>query len=290
MKKPRVYIAGPMRGLPFYNFPAFDKARDELNQMGFDAVSPADLDRKLYGFEALNLPKDYDWKSNPLPVTADEVLRTDMNVVKTCYAVLLLPGWESSTGAQKEVDTARASGIPIYEHTMSVRSDWSQITPLIDKLWPIPDKVMAKDSKPTNPKDMIGSDKLPLHLWPTTATALGCLGLLDGALKYGRANFRAVGVRTTIYVDACLRHLYKFFEGEDIDPDSGLPHLSHALACLAIIVDAQAAGKLNDDRNIAGGYPALVAELTPHVKRLKEKYQDRHPRHYTIVDGGTQTL
>ena len=35
MKKPRVYIAGPMRGRPFYNFPAFDKACSELNQQGF---------------------------------------------------------------------------------------------------------------------------------------------------------------------------------------------------------------------------------------------------------------
>ena len=47
--------------------------------------------------------------------------------------------------------------------------------------------------KETNPKDAIGSQKLPLHLWPTTATAMGCLGLLDGALKYGRANWRVSG-------------------------------------------------------------------------------------------------
>jgi hypothetical protein len=32
MKKPRVYIAGPMRGLPFYNFPAFDKATMSLSE------------------------------------------------------------------------------------------------------------------------------------------------------------------------------------------------------------------------------------------------------------------
>lgn len=138
--------------------------------------------------------------------------------------------------------------------------------------------------KPTNPKDAIGSDKLPLHLWPETATALGCLGLLDGALKYGRANFRAIGVRATIYVDACKRHLNAWLEGEDEDSDSGLPHLAHALACLAIIVDAKAAGKLNDDRQFPGGYRALVTELTPHVRRLKEIHREKSPKHYTIAE------
>ena len=144
-----------------------------------------------------------------------------------------------------------------------------------------------KPSNPVNPKDIVGSDKMPLHLWPETATVLGCLGLLEGALKYGRSNWRAVGVRATIYVDACRRHLNAYFEGEDLDPDSGLPHLSHALACLAIIVDADAKGLLTDDRCIEGGYRALIDKMTPEVKRLKEKYAGRAPKHYTIKDNCT---
>lgn len=139
--------------------------------------------------------------------------------------------------------------------------------------------------KPTNPKDLIGSGKLPLHLWPVTATALGSLGLLDGMLKYGRSNFRAVGVRASIYFDAASRHLNAWFEGEAVDPDSGLPHLAHALACLAIIVDAEAAGKLNDDRMHPGGYRALINSLTPHVARLKAVHEDKNPQHYTIAEG-----
>jgi len=139
-------------------------------------------------------------------------------------------------------------------------------------------------SKPSNPKDIIGSSKLPLHLWPTTATALGSLGLLDGALKYGRSNFRMIGIRASIYVDAAHRHINAWFEGEEMDPDSGLPHLAHALACLAIIVDAQAAGKMTDDRILAGGYRKLVTDLTPHVARLKELHAGKSPHHYTIAD------
>lgn len=145
---------------------------------------------------------------------------------------------------------------------------------------------VLSEEKPSNPKDLIGSSKLPLSLWPETATALGCLGLLDGCLKYGRANYRAIGVRASIYVDALRRHVARWYEGEEHDPDSGLPHLAHALACLAILVDAQAAGKLNDDRMVAGGFPELLQSLTPHVARLKALHKDKSPHHYTIADNG----
>lgn len=147
---------------------------------------------------------------------------------------------------------------------------------------------MSDELKPTNPKDAVGSDKLPLHLWPETASMMGCLGLLEGMLKYGRANWRVAGVRATIYVDALRRHVGAWAEGEDSDPDSGLPHLSHALACLAILVDAQAAGQLVDDRQYPGGHRALVEELTPHVRRLKELRAESDPKHYTIADSKEQ--
>lgn len=141
------------------------------------------------------------------------------------------------------------------------------------------------ERKDTNPKDAIGANKLPLHLWPTTATAMGCIGLLEGALKYGRTNWRDSGVRASIYIDACKRHLDAWFEGEDCAPDSGSPHLANALACLAIIVDAQAAGKLVDDRAFnGGGYRHLVDQLTPHAERMRELYAGHSPRHYTIAD------
>lgn len=136
--------------------------------------------------------------------------------------------------------------------------------------------------KQTNPKDLIGSGKVPLHLWPTTATVLGSLGLLDGMLKYGRSNFRVIGIRDSIYHDAILRHEFARFEGEDFDPDSQLPHEAHLLASLAILVDAKAAGKYTDDRMYPGGYRSLIDSMTVHVDRLKKKHAGRTPRHYTI--------
>ena len=144
--------------------------------------------------------------------------------------------------------------------------------------------LVSETWKDTNPKDAIGSNKLPLHLWPHTATAYGCLAFLEGALKYGRSNFRAIGVRATIYKDALDRHMNSWMEGEDTDPESGLPHLAKALACVAILIDASVAGKLNDDRMYPGGYSEVVDELTPHVARLKERHADKAPKHYTIQD------
>jgi hypothetical protein len=140
--------------------------------------------------------------------------------------------------------------------------------------------------KPTNPKDVCGSSKVPLHLWPATATALGAIACLNGCLKYGRSNFRAIGVRASIYYDAACRHLNAWFEGEDLDPDDKVPHLGAALACIAIIVDADAAGKLEDDRMFPGGYHEYLKKLTAHVPRLKAHHKKHAPKHYSRKNRG----
>ena len=139
----------------------------------------------------------------------------------------------------------------------------------------------------TNPKDVIGSTKLPLHLWPAEATAVGCLGLLDGKGKYGRDNYVAGdGVIASIYVDACMRHLAAWFAGEHAAPDSKIPHLGHALACLAILVKAEAHGKLVDDRSYdpSGAYLKLVRSLTPLVGEVQQAHAGKDPKHWTIGD------
>lgn len=149
------------------------------------------------------------------------------------------------------------------------------------------------ETKQTNPKDIVGSDKLPLHLWPQTATAMGSLGLLEGALKYGRGNWRHSGVRASIYYDAACRHLDAWFNGEYYSPDSEVPHLANALACLAILVDSDANGKLVDDRNHSPtpsqNYRKLITNLTPHVSRLKKLFASCNPKHWTIADDESGT-
>jgi len=99
-----------------------------------------------------------------------------------------------------------------------------------------------------NPKTAFGVRKDPMHLVPTTA--LRPLGrvMRGGADKYGPYNWRDDRVTMSVYYDAAMRHLMAMWEGEDSDPESGEPHQAHVMACMAIILDAQAAGSLNDDR------------------------------------------
>jgi len=130
-----------------------------------------------------------------------------------------------------------------------------------------------------NPKDIIGSAKLPMHLWPQTATVTGAIALLNGKEKYGRSNWREIGVRASIYFDACSRHLAAWFEGEDVD-EEGVPHLGSALACLAIIVDAQAAGKLIDDRQYPGGYRETIDAMSKLVPEIIARHAGKDPKHY----------
>lgn len=158
-----------------------------------------------------------------------------------------------------------------------------EIVEEIDKELTDSDSIPGMLVESENPKDKVGSKKIPLHLWPTTASAMGSIALLNGSLKYGRSNWRAIGVRASVYYDACSRHLAAWFEGADVD-EEGVPHLSAALACLAIIVDADACGKLHDDRQHPGGHNELIEKLTTHVARLQELHADKAPKHWTIRD------
>lgn len=110
------------------------------------------------------------------------------------------------------------------------------------------------------------------------------MAMLHGLLKYGRGNWRPGGVRASIYVAALLRHILAWDSGEDDDPESGLSHLAHAGACVAILIEAKENGNMVDDRQYPTGYSKALERMTPHVARLKEKFSDKNPKHWTIAD------
>lgn len=144
---------------------------------------------------------------------------------------------------------------------------------------------MPGENDPLNPKDAIANTKLPLHLWPASATALGSLGIYEGMLKYGRTNWRAVPVKASVYIAALKRHIASYEEGENANPKTDGDHLGNALACLAILVDARTQGTIVDDRNFNGsGYLQLVETLGPQIENLQRQYGGLRPRHYTIAD------
>lgn len=144
---------------------------------------------------------------------------------------------------------------------------------------------MSYDTKLTNPKDAIGSTKLPTHLAPDTIKIYAALAFCEGALKYGTHNWRASGVRASIYRAALDRHIAKWWNGEDVDPKTGVPHLASAIACIGIIADAQLLGKLTDDRPPSS--PELlkmIDDAAATVAGLKKLFENETPYHWTIAD------
>lgn len=107
---------------------------------------------------------------------------------------------------------------------------------------------IRNEKKDTNPKDAVGVKKAPISTLSGPVVAEMGLAMLEGARKYGRHNYRISGVRASVYRDATFRHMNKWWEGEDIDPDSGVHHLVKALASLAVLRDAQIFNKCIDDR------------------------------------------
>jgi hypothetical protein len=139
-------------------------------------------------------------------------------------------------------------------------------------------------AKPSNPKDMVGMRKAPMSTVPANVLAEVGVAMLEGASKYGRHNYRAVGVRGSVYYDGTMRHLMDWWEGEDIDPDSGMSHITKAITSLIVLRDAMIQGKFTDDRPPRSKpfYPSLNACAAAIVDR----YADRNPTHYTITFTG----
>lgn len=86
---------------------------------------------------------------------------------------------------------------------------------------------------------------------PLAFYAMGA-AMSDGAKKYGRFNWRATGVTASVFYDAMRRHLDDWYAGQDHATDSSIHHLAHMMAGGAIMLDAIAMKKFNDDRDKDG--------------------------------------
>lgn len=103
-----LYVAGPMTGLPQFNYPAFNAAAKMLRGFGYRTLNPVDA-------EALNptpgTPQPWDW-----------YMRHALRMVLNADALALLPGWEQSRGASLEVLVARSLEMATHplEHWVEV--------------------------------------------------------------------------------------------------------------------------------------------------------------------------
>lgn len=138
--------------------------------------------------------------------------------------------------------------------------------------------------KLTNPKDAAGDSKVPLWILSPVASAHWALAQFAGLLKYGAWNWRAAGVRNSTYISAMRRHIDAYESGEDFDPVDLTHHLGNIMACSAIILDAEAAGKLTDDRPPVVDVRPTYAFVERVMVTLKAKYAALNPKHWSIKD------
>jgi hypothetical protein len=90
--------------------------------------------------------------------------------------------------------------------------------------------------------------KAPLSLIPRSALLAEADVLAFGAKKYQRDNWRK-GMAYSRLIDAALRHVLAFADGEDADDETGLSHLAHARCCLAFLIEYEERGLGTDDRH-----------------------------------------
>jgi len=128
-----IYIAGPMTGLPQFNIPAFDAMALQLREVGYKAVSPAELDDPETRAISMASPDGAIATLESHGSTWGDFLSRDVKLIadSDIDAVVVLPGWETSRGARLETFVAHLCGYPIY--TVTVGNYWDlRLVPHID--------------------------------------------------------------------------------------------------------------------------------------------------------------
>lgn len=119
----RVYVAGPMSGIPQFNYPAFDDAAGVLREQGYEVSSPAEMDDPNIRAAALASKtgnfREFDAileRQGHQPETWGDFLSRDVKLVADGVdMVVLLPGWENSRGARLEAFVAYQVQKPVGE-------------------------------------------------------------------------------------------------------------------------------------------------------------------------------
>jgi hypothetical protein len=282
---PRVYLAGPMRGIPHFNAPAFDQAAADLRELGYEVCNPLDRDRRYHGRHVTDSATgDVDEAARTTGFNLRDALAWDMTwIAQQADAIAVLPGWENSRGARAEVALAHALGIdvaPVDAFDAAYHGAPYATVPLDRLILPPapPSSVQRADAHDVdtdreagdlwraNPHIAAGvldaaalAEELKVGLPPgvdgrplavdgevrvTADTggqkgtkperfdllqpevlALDAILLGRGADKYDDHNYRK-GYPWSLSFAALMRHAWAFWNGEDRDPEMGVPHMT----------------------------------------------------------------
>lgn len=217
-----------MRRIPQYNFREFDIAKQILEEQGHTVISPADIDRAS-GFDPFKITWPPDWKwENPPQIKLREVIARDLDAINACDSIFLLRGWETSTGARTEKAYAEWLGLNVMYQNGAATNE--------DRKFHVDASGGRKEVK-----------EAAYALIP--AEPLEQLAILygRGAKKYDAHNWRR-GYPWGLSFSACMRHLWKFWRGEDMDEETGVPHVINAAFHCFAMCEFMQHNKDKDDR------------------------------------------
>lgn len=210
----KAYLAGGMSGLPDNNFPAFRDAAVRLRNEGWDIVSPVELDEQD-GIASTAQLGDPDYK---------DALARDLRCLMDVEAIILLPGWQNSKGARTELSLARHYGHKIFYYQGHGRV--SQGVTVGAGLFDETTTYVESPGGARKGVKIARYDLIPPEALAELATAYG-----RGELKYpsdetGIPNYLQGGYSWRISFGAMMRHAWRWFSGESIDPETGVHHLA----------------------------------------------------------------
>lgn len=111
----KIYLAGPMRGCPWFNFPAFFEAETTLLVQGHEVFNPAKRDLQKWGAEIMLSSTGNLDDIKHLGFSLRDTLGNDLDwLCKKANAIALLPKWEISKGAIAEFYTAKALNLEVW--------------------------------------------------------------------------------------------------------------------------------------------------------------------------------
>lgn len=137
----RIYLAGPMRGVPEFNFPRFNAVAKALRANGHEVFNPAERDTDRHGgvdISAGNATGSIEEAKATHGFSLRDALGDDMEYIcRTANCICLLPGWEASSGAQAEWRTAltlKSEGMEVVYLTEEVVALMERAAELMDEV------------------------------------------------------------------------------------------------------------------------------------------------------------
>lgn len=278
----RVYIAGPMSGLPLWNWPAFERAERDLILQGHEPVNPARVDEEEGAVKVIRLSSDGSIVDVRVPDSFSfrKAIKRDLELVESCEAIYLLTGWQDSLGATIEYDRAHRlglkvlhspiirreqparSGVELLERTATAQAafDAKVRAAFTDAmLVEVNDQIYGSDN---SAEDIHSSDETrvvsetggakgskPSQLFTAPPAGLDALGRVCGmgAGKYEPWNYRK-GYPWSLSANALLRHYLSWVNGQDTDTESGESHLAHAAWHALVLIQFASDHPAHDDR------------------------------------------